>query len=140
MKKNGLVVIKYNNFHIPFTDYDQFCFAVSRGEFDCLKSGHIESAGMQALYDNFSPEELLNLMKKSPDDDESRMQFNIQTMVQVDQGTTISGSDIAALIKEHNRTGVPMAKLLRKLKNVEATSIITPGPGVPEIAERKPNR
>ena len=140
MKVNGLVVIKYNSFHIPFTDYDQFCFAVARGEFERLKGGHIEGAGMQTLFELFSPEELLDLMQKSPEDDESKMQFNIQTMVQADEGTTISGDDIADLMEEHKRTGVPMAKLLRKLKDVKATSIINPGPGVPEIAARKPNR
>lgn len=140
MTVDGKVVINYNGFHIPFSDYDLFCFAVARGEFDRLKGGHIEGAGMQALFDHFSPEELLDQMQKNPDDDESRMQFNIQTMITADEGTTISGSDLADIFEEHNRTGVPIAKLIRRLKNVGATSIITPGPGVPEIAARTPNR
>ncbi|MFA5841883.1 MAG: hypothetical protein WC835_02910 [Candidatus Paceibacterota bacterium] len=140
MKIDGQVVINYNSFHIPFSDYDHFCFAVESGKFDRLKGGHIEGAGMQTLFDRFTPEELLDLMKKSPDDDESKMQYNIQTMLTADEGTTMSGDDIADIIDEHNKTGVPIAKLIRKLKNVSATSIITPGPGVPEIAARTPNR
>jgi hypothetical protein len=140
MKVDDRVVINYNAFHIPFSDYDHFCFAVARGEFDRLKGGHIEGAGMQALFEKFAPEELLDLMQKSPDDDESRMQFNIQTLVEADEGTTISGDALADIMEEHNRTGVPMAKLLQKLENIRATSFITPGPGVPDIASRTPNR
>lgn len=139
MKVDGNVVINYGGFHIPFNDYDEFCFAAKRGEFEKIKACHIHGAGMQTMFDR-SPEELLDIMKKAPGDDESRQQFNISTIITADEGTTISGNDLADIIIEHNNTGVPIAKLIKKLKNVTATSLISPGSGVPEIANRKPNR
>lgn len=139
MKVNGLVIIKYGQFHIPLNDYDQFCFAVERGEFDRLKAGHIEGAGMQALFEHFTPEELLDYMKDASDK-EASAPFRIQTLVAADEGTTISGDEIADLLEEHKKTRIPIAKLIRNLKNVTATSYITPGPGIPEIAARKVNR
>lgn len=139
MKVNGLVVINYSGFHVPFSEYDHFCFAVARGEFDRLRGGHIEGAGMQAFYDQFSPEEILDRMVAT-DGDDDKAPFHTQTLVTADEGTTISGDDIADIMEEHKRTKVPIAKLIRRLKNVTAVSYITPGPGVPEIAARRPNR
>ncbi|MFZ4500567.1 MAG: hypothetical protein ACOYMZ_03725 [Minisyncoccia bacterium] len=52
----------------------------------------------------------------------------------------LSGDDIADMIEERKRTGVSMAKLVQRLKNVKVQTIISPGPGVPEIAARKRNR
>ena len=139
MKVDGKIFIKYGQFHIPFSEYDQFCFAVSRGEFDRLKAGHVEGAGMQTFYENFTPEEILNFMTDAGEND-STAQFRTQTLVIADEGTTISGDDLADIFEEHKKTKVPLAKLIRQLKNVTAESYITPGPGVPEIAARKPNR
>jgi hypothetical protein len=140
MKVNRLVVINYNGFHIPFSDYDDFSFAVKQGKFDRLKAGHIEGAGMQAVLDNFTTEELLNNMRKDPDSSDEEMEFNISTVIMADEGTTISGDDIADIMDESERTGIPFAKLVRKLEKVNVKSVITPGPGVPDIAARKRNR
>lgn len=139
MKIDGMIFIKYAQFHIPFSDYDQFCLAVKRGEFDRLKSGHIEGAGMQTFYENFTPEEILNSMVDAGEND-GTAQFRTQTLVLADEGTSISGDDLAEIFEEHKRTKIPLAKLIQRLKNVTAESHITPGPGVPEIAARTPNR
>lgn len=139
MKINDNVVINYGAFHIPFCDYDEFCFAVERGEFDRLKSAHIHGAGMQSMFENLSPEELIDAMVRA--DDEDNAQFNLNTLVEADEGTTISGDEIADMFEESKRTGVPMAKLIHKLKNVKTQTFISPGPAVPEIAARtKKNR
>ncbi|MDD5625774.1 MAG: hypothetical protein PHG83_01255 [Patescibacteria group bacterium] len=138
MKISSNVVINYNGFHIPFNDYDEFCFNVEDGEFDRLRAGHIHGAGMQTLFENLSPEELINGMRKS--DDESNAQFDVSTLIEADEGTTISGDDIASMFQESKKTGIPMSKLIQKLKNVKTQTFISPGPGVPEIAARKKNR
>ena len=44
------------------------------------------------------------------------------------------------MLKERKRTGISIAKLAQRLENVQVKTIITTGPGVPKIAERKPNR
>ncbi|MEI8339494.1 MAG: hypothetical protein WCF94_02405 [bacterium] len=138
MKVDGLVIINYNGFHIPFANYDEFCFGVKDEKIDRLRFRTTLGAGMQSLFDSFSSEELLDNMKNSGEDD--KKQFNLQTLVEADEGTTISGDEIADMIEEHKRTGVPLAKLLRKIKNVKSTTYICPGPSVPEKATREPNR
>lgn len=138
MKKAGNVIINYGGFHIPFHDEDFFSFALAEGKIPRLGYKHIHGAGMQELLDNFSAEEILEQMIKA--DNEEDAQFHTSTLVEAEPGTTISGSDIADLVKEHKRTGIPMARLIQKLSNVKETSYITPGPGVPELAKRTPRR
>jgi hypothetical protein len=61
-------------------------------------------------------------------------------MMTAKDGSLISGDAIAELIRESKRTGVPFAKLASKIKNASIKTIITPGPGVPDIASRKGGR
>jgi hypothetical protein len=134
MRINGNVVINYNAFHIPFKPYDEFCFAIKRGELDRMEGQYVYGAGMQAVFDSFTPEELLEEMVHAPTEENAT--FHMSTMLVADKGATFSGKDLALLLKEHKETGVPLAKLVRKLKNVRAQTIISAGLGVPEIAER----
>lgn len=138
MKVNGNVMINYNGFHIPFNYYDDFCFAVKRGDFERLKDAPFVGAGMQSLLDNATPEELIDKMESANDIDSA--QLHVSIVIEADEGSLISGDEIADLIEEKKRTGVPLAKLVQKLKNVKIRTIISPGPGVPEITPRSKNR
>lgn len=138
IKKNGMVIVKYADFHIPFNDFDEFSFAVKDNKLDKLKGGHLHGAGMQTLFDNATLEEILDGMVKA--DDESTAHFHMDTIVEADEGTTISGDDLADLMEESNRTGVPLSKLMRNLKNVRVATFIEPGAGIPEIAKRTPKK
>jgi len=138
MKINGNVVINYNGFHIPFQDYDEFSFAIKRGEIDRLRAGQVHGAGMQTLLDNMNADELIDSMRSTDNEDDA--QFNVGILLEAVEGTTISGDELANLFAEKKRTGVPMAKLVQKLQNVKTKIIIEPGPGVPKIAARKENR
>jgi hypothetical protein len=138
MKVDGNVVINYNGFHIPFDDYDEFSFAVKADKFDRLKARHVQGAGMQAMFDHMSPEEIVDGMRHAENEEDAELDVGI--MIQADEGTTISGDDIADMLEERKRTGVSMAKLVQRLKNVKVQTVISPGPGVPEIAARKRNR
>jgi hypothetical protein len=138
MKIDSKVVINYNGLHIPFTEYDEFCFAVERGAFNRLKAAHTYGAGMQALFDNYSGEELVSLMRKATDEETAT--YNVSTILTADPWTTISGEQIAELAERRNRTGESFAKLARDIPNASVQAIISPGPGVPEIASRKKNR
>ncbi len=137
MKVDGNVTINYSGFHIPFNDYDEFCFAVKDNKFDRLKSAYVCGAGMQTLFDHMSPEELVDNMRHAEEEDAA---LNVSIMIQAVEGTTISGDEIADMLEERRRTGVSMAKLVQRLENVKVQTIISPGPGVPEIAARKRNR
>jgi len=135
MKRDGNIVINYNAFHISFNDDDDFYFAVERGEFDRIKAGHVHGAGMQTMMENFSPQEIIDSIKNAGD--ESVAQFRVQTLVRAEEGTTILGDDLVDIMKESKETGIPISKLIQKLKNVKIQSFISPGPAVPEIAVRK---
>lgn len=93
---------------------------------------------MQGMFDRMNDEELIDSMVKA--DSEEDAQFHVSTLIMADEGTTISGDDIADLYEERKRTGASMAKLVRRLENVKVQSVISPGPGVPEIAARNKNR
>ncbi len=134
MKVSGNVVINYNTFHLPFNDYDEFCFAVKEGKIDRLRSRHIHGAGMQTVFESFDRQQLIGLLRRA--DEEEKAQFHVQTMVVADEGATISGDEIADLLEESKKTGVSMAKLLSGLKGAKVETFISPGPGVPEMAPR----
>lgn len=138
MKKDGNVVINFNGFHIPFNDYDEFCFAIQEGRIDRLRAGRSHGAGMQDLLDNFSTEELADNLKYT--NDEKNAQFETSILIEAEPGTTISGDDIANLLEERKRTGDSMAKLAKKLKGTKTKIIISPGKGVPDISTRDKNR
>ncbi len=70
--------------------------------------------------------------------DENLGQMHMGTIVMAEPGSAISGDEVAELLKESSRTGVPMAKLARRLKNVSVQTVIEPGPAVPEKAVRTP--
>jgi hypothetical protein len=61
-------------------------------------------------------------------------------MIMAKPGAMISGDDVAALIKESQETGIPMAKLVSRLENVQSSVQILPGDGVPEAAPRSKGR
>jgi len=138
MKVDGNVIINYNGFHIPFLKYDEFSFSVKDGKFDRLKAQHIHGAGMQTMLDNVTAEELVDHMRQAKNEEDAQLDVGI--IIEADEGTTISGDDIADMMEERQRTGVSMAKLVQKLKNVKVQTIVSPGHGVPEIAARKKNR
>lgn len=126
MKINGNVVINYNGFHIPFNDYDEFCFAMEGGEFDRLKAIRVQGAGMQAISKNLNSEELIDDIRKSE--------------IKMDEGTTIPGDEIFNILEESKKTSIPMSKLIQKLTNIKTRTFISPGHGAPKIATRNKNR
>ncbi len=98
MKVDGNVIINYNGFHIPFDDYDEFSFAVKADKFDRLKARHVLGAGMQAMFDHMSPEEMIDNMRHAENEEDAELDVSI--MIQADEGTTISGDDIADMLEE----------------------------------------
>ena len=138
MKYEGRVIINYGGFHIPFNIDDELIFAIKNGEIDRLKYDYSYGAGMQCIIDRYEPERMLELMIAENSIDNG--QFHLSTYIEAEPGTTISGNDIANLIIESKESGVPLAKLVQKINNTRITTVITPGPDIPRIAERKPRK
>lgn len=138
MKKDGNVVINYNGFHLPFTDYDYFCFEVANKKFDKIRASDGNAAGIQSVLDNTKPEDIINNITHT--DSEEDALFHNQILIEAEEGHTISGDEIADMIEERKKTGIPLVKLVEKLKNVKLTRMISPGPGVPKKSQRNTNR
>ena len=135
MKIDNRVVIKFNDFHAPFNDYDEFAFAVKSEKFEKIKEVRMVSAGMEDLLNYVPTDDMLEKMVYT--DDLENAQFNVGTLLVASEGYSISGDEIADLLKERKMTGIPFAKLAQKLQNVSAEIIIQPGPGVPQISTRE---
>lgn len=138
MRIDGLPFIDYGNFHIPFTDQDLFQLPMLLGMVDKAKYTHTHGAGMQEMMD-IDPEVLLDSMQKA--EDEKDGVYSVQTLVEAEPGKTLSGDEIADLFKKSKELNVPVAKLIRELKNAGSIkTIISPGTRVPNQAGRKSSK
>lgn len=64
--------------------------------------------------------------------------YSIQTFIEAEPGKILSSNEIAALVKKSKEMNVPMAQLVKELRNVGSVKIIiSPGPRVPDQAGRK---
>lgn len=139
MKVDGNVVINYNAFHIPFTEYDEFSFAVEAGRFQRLKSVKGHDAGMQAIFDAMEGNpEFAEVLEYTEDEDGAA--FSTDIFITAEPGTHISGDALADLFEERERTGKSMAQLAKKLPNTTVETFISPGKGIPEMAVRSGGR
>lgn len=138
MRINGKPFINYSDYHIPLSEFDIAMVKAKGGRMEKVISTNIYDAGMQDIADLLSPEEMLEAMSKA--EKESDSAYHLQTFVSAEGDNKISGTDLAKLIKEHNETNVPLATLVKKLKNVKVTTVIEPGEGVPNIAGRTPRK
>ena len=136
MRINGNAFIDYTDFHIPFTDYDHFSFAVEEGRFERLIAHRTFDAGMQTLFDaNSDSERLVDSLRYTKDEENAAL--HTEFILMAEPGHTISGDEIAAMFEERERTGTSFGVLARKLKNVSVEAYVSAGPGVPEKAVRK---
>lgn len=135
MRIDGRSFIDYSDLHVPFTEPDLWHLPIILGMVESAGYAHYYGMGMQDAMFRADPEDLLDAMQKSENEDSGM--YRVQTLVEAEPGKTISGDDIADIIKKRQETGVPLAKLVRDMKNVgEATTYIMPGPGVPQQAGR----
>lgn len=139
MKVDGKVVMKYRDFHIPFHDYDFFCFAAKNGAFPKLSYQHIHGSGIQKMFDHYTPEQLLDLMNTKHMTD-GKEQFRLETLIMAEEGKTISGEKIAELMEKKKKTGIPLAKLVQEMEGVRVVTTVSPGADIPEIAKRTPRK
>jgi len=131
--------IDYSDFHIPFTEEDLFYLPVFLGKVKKAKYTNNYGVGMQEMIDTIEPETLLNTMIKA--DNEADGVYNIQTFIKAESGKTLSGDELVELYKKSKELNIPVARLVKELKNVGSIrTIISPGPRVPDQAGRRKNR
>jgi len=137
MRINGLRFVDYGDYHFAFIPYDLFILKVKRKEIPGIRYQETLGAGMNDFMNGLLDSRLRGIQSTSNADSAS---LRMSSVVLADKGTTLSGDEIADLMEESERTGVPKAVLLRRLKNAKVHTIIEPGPGVPEKAIRTPRK
>lgn len=125
--------INYSENHVPFSDEDLWKFAMISQEEIPFEHNFRYGEGMEAILTDSDADSLIDIMETIDNEDDAA--FEMSTFVMARPGETISGDDIADLIEESKRTGVPLAKLMRRL-DATVKTVIQPGKGVPEMASR----
>jgi hypothetical protein len=135
MKVDDRVFLKFNDFHIPFSDGDMFMIELLAQASDKVQWGHSFGQGLAILED----EEILNLIDDAMTitDDIENAPFNRQTIIEAPEGETISAEIIDQAMEESRRTKKPIGKILaRLLSDATVTTLLTPGAGVPVMTKR----
>lgn len=138
VKKGERIVHSYSNRHIRLSEYELWLIDIRLGNNPKIRQMEVYGAGMQDIFDNMNSDDLLAGMHAT--DDMSKATFRLSNIVTADEGHIISGDDIADLVEESKRTGVPMARLLSRLSNATHRVFIEPGPAVPVAAKRNKHR
>lgn len=134
MRIDGKQFIKFGDFHIPFTDEDQFVLSLKEEQGDWFKQdfGHIGSGMQDAV--SIDPELLLEHIVSSDEEDAT---YHLSTIVEA-KDKTISGELIYEAQEESKKTGKSMAAILsEKLAGVaNVQTVISPADSIPDIATR----
>lgn len=136
MKVDDQIFLRFNDFHIPFSDQDLFMIELRKqmGDELLINQGSL-NAGISVLENEEFLEELEKEMIRA--DDESTAPFNRQTIIMAPEGQTISGEIIQQAYEESLRTKEPVSKIIQRLVNdVKVITHIAPGDGVPEMTKR----
>jgi hypothetical protein len=136
MRNGPRSMINFNDFHVPFSDADIREISAEMSDPE-LKRGWSHGEGMNDFFGSGAIEQLLDSGGlNASGEGEGYVKFD--HMIVADEGTTMKGEDIAAVIEESKKTGVPIGTLLRRgrIPNVTVRTVATPGPGVVEQTTR----
>lgn len=138
MRVRGYSFIKYNDFHVAFTAADIHGIEAMRALPDLTKAPRLFGAGMDDVLTDETAEYIINNSRSDGNYDDAS--FKLDTIIMADEGTTISGDDLADLIAEAKAKKVPIASLVQRLPNTSVQVFVSPGPGVVEQAPRMGGR
>jgi hypothetical protein len=138
MRVNDRRFFDYGDYHIKLSPSDLEMLDIQAGKHPDIVFDDHHAMGMEGFMNRVEPEDLLKNLRRT--EDEKNATFHMQTMVVADPGTEISGDEVADLIEESRRTGVPIAHLIKRLNNVKTRVFIEPGDAVPKAAQRKKTR
>lgn len=140
MRIDGRQFINFNDFHVKFSDYDRFLFALKRHpNAGFLYTYGPGGSGMQDKWDMLTrdPERFLANVVSTSEPEEASLRM--QTIVMGGEGG-ISGEKIDEAMKMSRETGKPLAHCIREVtandKNILIKTIVSPSDSVPEIARR----
>lgn len=135
MKVDNKIFLKFNDFHIPFSDGDLFTISLLEQAGDKVKMGHSFGYGIGIIEDQEALEIIDDLLVAS--DDFENAPFNRQTIIEMPEGQTISDEQINKAIQESKRTKRPIGKILQDyFKEAKTITILGPGDGVTKMTKR----
>ncbi len=135
MKVDNNVFIKFNDFHIPFSDEDIFHLRSLEEAPDKAVLKNTFGQGMSIIEDDVLLKQLDKLMTRT--DDLENATFNTRTLIQMPEGETMDGEILSKAFKESEETGIPVRHILKKyFPQASFMTEITPGDNVPEISKR----
>ncbi|MBI2103757.1 hypothetical protein HYT59_02000 [Candidatus Woesebacteria bacterium] len=135
---DGRPFVNFSDFHIALSEWEIFNIYARKGAFPSYKYAFPFGESYLDLFTFLPEEKIVDEMVAT--DDEKKAQYHLQTFIEADPGTTIKGEDIAKLIEERKKTGVPLAKLVQKLKNVRAKTIVMPENLIEPVSRKKRKR
>ena len=138
MRVNKAAFIKYNDFHVAFSTMDLINLTAIKSAPDLLKRRVLGGEGMSDLLSNDTADALIRYGIAAAD--EANAPFKLDTFIQAQEGKTISGDELHAIMQEAKEKGVTIASLAHKLSNVSVNTIVSPGDGVVEQAPREGGR
>lgn len=122
--------------HIPFHQEDFMALAAYKDEIPGVGFSHGRGIGMKEFNQRFIPDELLNVL--IPAEREENATHRIQTLILAKPGKTLSGDQLAEVLRKSKEQNKPVAKLLGELDNVGTIqTFISEGPGVVEQKDRE---
>lgn len=130
--------VVFSDFHIALTEQEIFNVHARRGKFSNYKFAFPFGESYLDLFTFMPADEILNKMVTA--DNEDKAQYRLKTFIEADPGTTIKGEDILKLIDESKQTGIPLARLAKKLKNTKAKTIVMPENLVEPVSRKKRSR
>ncbi len=135
MKVDDRIFLRFNDFHLEFTDEDLF-FIELRDQ--CGDSVHLQAYrgdGIGILEDEKMVEFLTE--HSTVADDENTAPFIRGTIIQAPEGEMLSGDLLADAAEESKRTKEPVGKILQRvMPNAKFETYLRPGDGVPELVKR----
>jgi len=136
MAFKGNTIVKYNDFHVPFTEEDLIKLYMTKRHPDLVKHHFLFGEGMQDLMSQ-PVDKLLSTARAIDESNDATL--HIQTIIRGKPGEGISAEDVNAIVREANAAGVTVASLAHKL-DVSRLTLIEPGSGVPQPKERHGRR
>ena len=135
MKVDNNLFLRFNDFHIPFSDFDLFNMELLEQASDKVALGHYRGYGIGILENEDNLEIIDEVLSVS--DDFENAPFNRQTLIQAPAGQTISGEIIQQVIDESKRTKKPIGKIIQRLlPDASCNTMLGPGDGIPKMTKR----
>lgn len=140
MHADNRTLIKFNDFHLPFSEKDIIAILAQKKIPKILKHKFPAGEGMSDILN----EEKLDLLVEHSQtiENEDEAAIKLDTLIIANKWVPIRGEDIYRIIQEAKDKVVTVASLVHKLpiKNTSTKIYVSPNPGVTEQAHRTGSR